>query len=264
MTLSHPRIYGKVCLVSSGQTANRIHRQPKIFFMDTVPVKYSSEQFHRGMYVSVKPELKNMSQMTIALLALDEAIGKSKNLRKMAPVRLITAGGFVAVSLFGNRDSTEDVDYILDPWIKNPTKAEEKLRIAVQDVTKQLKMETHWINDSMAVFAVGDVRRQLFEDSVRQNQILFQGKWLVLYAVEWQWAVTRKLIRLSTEPVMRDVDINDSVELIHRIVSRQASLLTRGEVKGWTNNIYTPISDTVLGLVTVNYKARYGISPFHD
>lgn len=171
---------------------------------------------------------------------------------------MISAGGFVAVSLFGNRDSTEDVDYILDTQMKDPKKAEEKLIVAIKVVTELLDMDKDWINDSMAVFAVGDVRQKLFRVSVEQNEVLFQGKYLTIYAAEWQWAMTRKLIRLSTKDRAAEIDRSDCVELLSRIIGAGRVPLERSVVKNWTDNIYTPIRDDVLDDVAAEYEQKYG------
>lgn len=194
----------------------------------------------------------------LALNKLDEQTGNSKNLRRMSPIRMISAGGFVAVSLFGNRTSTEDVDYILDTQIKDPKKAEQKLIVAIKVVTELLDMDKDWINDSMAVFAVGDTRQKLFRASVEQNEVLFQGKYLTIYAAEWQWAMTRKLIRLSTKDRAAEIDRSDCVELLNRIIGAGRVPLERSVVKNWTDNIYTPIRDDVLDEVAADYKQKYG------
>jgi hypothetical protein len=176
----------------------------------------------------------------------------------MSPVRMISAGGFVAVTLFGNRASTEDVDYMLDTQMRDPKKAEEKLLVAIKAVTQLLQMEEGWINDSMAVFAVGDKRKDLFRASIEQNEMLFHGKHLIIYAVEWQWAMTRKLIRLSTGGDREGgIDRSDSVELLRRIIGIGGLPLDRSVVKSWTDNIYTPITDSVLDGVAADYERKY-------
>jgi hypothetical protein len=211
----------------------------------------------------ILPKDMKPTDKSIALEVLDGQIGESKNLKKMSPVRMISAGGFLAVNVFGNRASTEDIDYILDPEIKNLTKAEEKLSIAIRKVNKDLQLEDQWINDSMAVFAVGDKRKQLFRDSVEQNEVVFQGKHLVIYAVKWQWGLTRKLIRLGASLGRKeDIDLSDAVALTRRIVEQEGTALNRDVVKSWTDNIYTPIEDQVLDRVAAEYVKKYGTQCF--
>ncbi|TIA69262.1 hypothetical protein D6C76_07906 [Aureobasidium pullulans] len=214
-------------------------------------------------YLMILPKDMKPTDKSIALEVLDGQIGESKNLKKMSPVRMISAGGFLAVNVFGNRASTEDIDYILDPEIKNLTKAEEKLSIAIRKVNKDLQLEDQWINDSMAVFAVGDKRKQLFRDSVEQNEVVFQGKHLVIYAVKWQWGLTRKLIRLGASLGRKeDIDLSDAVALTRRIVEQEGTALNRDVVKSWTDNIYTPIEDQVLDRVAAEYVKKYGTQCF--
>lgn len=211
----------------------------------------------------ILPKDMKPTDKSIALEVLDGQIGESKNLKKMSPVRMISAGGFLAVNVFGNRASTEDIDYILDPEIKNLTKAEEKLSIAIRKVNKDLQLEDQWINDSMAVFAVGDKRKQLFRESVEQNEVVFQGKHLVIYAVKWQWGLTRKLIRLGASLGRKeDIDLSDAVALTRRIVEQEGTALNRDVVKSWTDNIYTPIEDQVLDRVAAEYVKKYGTQCF--
>lgn len=50
-----------------------------------------------------------------ALTALDREMGKDPWLIAFAPIRLVSTGGFPAVSYYKNRESTEDVDYIIQP-----------------------------------------------------------------------------------------------------------------------------------------------------
>lgn len=172
---------------------------------------------------------------------------------------MVSAGGFVAVNVFGNRSSTEDVNYILDPYIKNPTKAEEKLRTAIQTVTRQLELENKWINDSMSVYAAAKKGRTLFRESIEQNEVLFHGTYLVIYAAKWQWALARKLIRISGQGDRGEgIDRSDSVELIRQIIGPKGKPLHRDVMKGWMDNIYTPIRDDVLDQVAADYETKYG------
>ncbi|OJD25467.1 hypothetical protein ACJ73_03163 [Blastomyces percursus] len=78
---------------------------------------------------------------------LDEEIGKSKNLRKAAPLQLVAVGGFVAVSYFQNRTSTEDLDYMIDPTLENLSKIEDKLVRAIKNVADKKGYDEGWVND---------------------------------------------------------------------------------------------------------------------
>ncbi|THX02417.1 hypothetical protein D6D13_08269 [Aureobasidium pullulans] len=170
---------------------------------------------------------------------LDAEMDKSKNLRKMSPLRMISAGGFVAVSLFGNRSSTEDIDYILDPELKDLPKAEKKLSIAIGEAADQLRIGKNWINDSMAVFTVGENRKTLFRESIQQNEILFQGKHIIIYAVN-----SFGLVILSRW----------RGESSNRMALHSSETSSKGGQK--KNN--TPTENEVLDQVAAEYVRKYG------
>ena len=107
-----------------------------------------------------------------ALLDLDKAIGKSKNLRKISPIKVITVGGYVAVTYFHNRETTEDIDYILDPEIKDQKKTEAKLQAAVETVALARDYSVEWFNNRVAQFATGPIRAPLFQESIAQDVVL--------------------------------------------------------------------------------------------
>src|SRR5436305_14319329 len=88
---------------------------------------------------------------------LDEEIAKSKNLRKATPIKLIAVGGFVAISYFHNRETTEDLEYIIDPAIKNLAKIEKMLQWAIKRVASAKSYEETWVNDRVSMFAVGNI-----------------------------------------------------------------------------------------------------------
>ncbi|OAG41608.1 hypothetical protein AYO21_04072 [Fonsecaea monophora] len=192
-----------------------------------------------------------------ALADLDGEIGKSKNLGKIAPVRLLSAGGFVAVSHLGNRSATEDIDYIIDPNIENLGKIKEKLQKAIRTVADKRKISEEWINAHMEVFAVGGTKMRLFQESIEQQVILWHGKNLVIYAVKWEWSLARKLKRIGSE--RREVDINDAVAILKIMVDQKGGPLERETMKGWNSIIYTPIEDSVLDIVAAGFSAKYGV-----
>ena len=192
-----------------------------------------------------------------ALVALDDEIAKSKNLRAVAPLRLLSAGGFVAVGLFRNRDTPEDIDYILDPATKNVEKVKRKLQRAIQAVSNAQAIHDEWINSRMEIFAVGEAnKKRLFQDSVRQGTVLWQGKNLIIYAAKWEWALARKIKRIGSQK--REVDVSDAVELLGQMVRDHGGPLPYELIKSWDTIVYTPLDDAAIGQVAEQFIARFG------
>ncbi|EGX88130.1 hypothetical protein CCM_09266 [Cordyceps militaris CM01] len=191
--------------------------------------KFSSDDFEQA----------DQGQPHPALRALDVEIGKSKNMSKIAPIQLLSAGGFVAVTLFHNRVSTEDLDYIMNPDTPGVDKIKQKLQIAIEAVCRQRELPADWINSQMEIFAIGANKQRLFRDSVTQNVVLWRGANLVIYAAQWEWSLARKLKRVGSQ--YRLIDISDAVEILYRMVEENGGPLALETVKSWDTIVYTPL-----------------------
>ncbi|ROT38124.1 hypothetical protein SODALDRAFT_279063 [Sodiomyces alkalinus F11] len=184
-------------------------------------------------------------------------MSKSKNLRAAAPIKLLSAGGFVAVTLFRHRQSTRDIDYIIDPAIRKLNKIKEKFQRAILAVAKQYELIGDWINPLMDLFTPGDIKRRLFRDSVGQGVVLWQGKNLIIYAAQWKWSLARKLKRIGS--ARRETDIKDAVEILAVMVRENGGPLALGVVKAWNTIMHTPLDDYAIRSVADAYIRRWGI-----
>ncbi|KAM3452100.1 hypothetical protein MY3296_004837 [Beauveria thailandica] len=191
-----------------------------------------------------------------ALRDLDVEIGKSKNMSKIKPVQLLSAGGFVAVTLFRNRDSTDDIDYIINPDTPNVDKIKDKFQAAIRRVSEQRGIDEGWINKQMEIFVNGRNKQSLFRDSVTQNVVLWRGTNLIIYAAKWEWTMARKLKRIGSEN--RDIDISDAVEILSRMVQENGGPLALETVKSWDTIVYTPLDVAAIKSVADDYMERYG------
>jgi hypothetical protein len=195
-----------------------------------------------------------------ALNQLDIEIGRSKNLKNFGAITLIAVGGFVAVTYLGNRDSSPDLNYFLDPTLPNFPKLQAKLRGAINTVADAAHLSTNWANDNVSVFAAGDRRIRLFKDSVRQNVLLYKGKYLVVYSVQWEWALEAKLRRIARDA--RFVDINDAAFILKQLTNKAGGPLLTDRVKRWNANIYDPITDEALRRVGERFIYLFGFEGF--
>ncbi|KAL2795279.1 hypothetical protein BJX66DRAFT_171327 [Aspergillus keveii] len=116
------------------------------------------------------------------LRALDRQMGRSAWLAAFAPIRLVSAGGFLAVTYLKNRDSTGDIDYLIEPEFAQDQDIQSALREAVTSVAEQLAYNDDWINEAMAIFVTKEARESLFEQAEKQNIILFKGENLEILA----------------------------------------------------------------------------------
>ncbi|KMU85165.1 hypothetical protein CIHG_02947 [Coccidioides immitis H538.4] len=179
----------------------------------------------------------------------DEEIGKSKNLRKAVPIKLVAVGA-----------STEDLDYMIDPALENLTKIEDKLGRAIKNVADKKGYDEGWVNDKVRLFAVGDSAQPLFRDSVAQNVVLWEGKNLIVYAVKWEWSLARKVKRIGS--TRREADVSDAVALLRKIVEENGRPISRERAKSWDQIVFTPIEDSALDKVAEEYEKKYESSGF--
>ncbi|KAM3443358.1 hypothetical protein MY4824_000661 [Beauveria thailandica] len=203
-----------------------------------------------------KPKI-SAEQFDQALRALDVEIGKSKNISKIKPVQLLSAGGFVAVTLFRNRFATEDIDYIINPDTPNVDKIMGKFQAAIERVAKQRNLDKGWINTQMEIFVTGRNRQSLFRDSVTQNVVLWRGANLIIYAAKWEWTMARKLKRIGSEN--RKIDLSDAVEILAKMVQENGGPLALETVQSWDTIVYTPLDMAAIKRVADAYRERWGV-----
>ncbi|KAL3440451.1 hypothetical protein BJX65DRAFT_300482 [Aspergillus insuetus] len=137
------------------------------------------------------------------LRALDRQTGYNTWLTAFAPIRLVSAGGFLAVTYFKNRDSTGEIDYLIEPEFAQGQDIQSALREAVTSVAEQLAYNDGWINEAMAIF----------------NIILFKGENLEILAAPLEWSLERKLRRIYTGNQDRkaQLDMADTVALLKQL-----------------------------------------------
>jgi hypothetical protein len=116
------------------------------------------------------------------LAALDVEMSQGPWIIAFAPIRVITAGGFLAVSYLKNGESTGDIDNLIDPEFAGDEIIKKSLREAISRVSKRLDYRPDWINDDMAVFVTSAARQTLFTGAQKQGITLFKGESLKILA----------------------------------------------------------------------------------
>ncbi|KXG51473.1 uncharacterized protein PGRI_094850 [Penicillium griseofulvum] len=136
-------------------------------------------------------------------------MGRNDWLIALAPIRLISAGGFLAVLYLKNRESMGDVDYLIDPAF-----AEDK---------RKLHFPNGWINEAMAILVTKKAQEALFKLSGKQDITLFIGEDLEILAAPIEWALERKLRRIyaAQRDGMADLDLSDAVALLKQLRARK-------------------------------------------
>lgn len=162
------------------------------------------------------PRLLTKDDIDKALSMLDEGIGLSDLLLAVAPIRFITVGGMLAVSVFGNRPATKDIDFLLDPNVDAVQEYRDEIRRVIRDVAVTANLSEDWMNDDFQIFVGRSRRPSLFMRSIEQGVVAYRGTNIVVYAGRIDFALERKLRRIGDpNDRARELDISDAVSLIH-------------------------------------------------
>ncbi|KAB8239246.1 hypothetical protein ETB97_010267 [Aspergillus alliaceus] len=199
------------------------------------------------------------------LEALDNEMGKDEWLIAFAPITLLSAGGFLAVNFLKNRESTEDLDYLLEPQWAHDNDVKGPLHDAMKRAARGIGFTDDWANEQMAFFVPDRSRQLLFEKAEKQNIVLWEGHNLRVLAVPLEWALERKLRRIHNEmqSSKRRSDINDALALLRHLKARNRGPLERERIR--TLNICS--AEMVPGHATMDeiaaaYRKKYNEEVF--
>ncbi|KAJ5895244.1 hypothetical protein N7495_006935 [Penicillium taxi] len=183
----------------------------------------NEEDFRKGTLETVVPSLK----------ALDREMGADAWIVTFAPIRIIAAGGFLSVSYLKNRDSTGDIDYLLDPEVSDNDDLQSSLHQTIRTVARKMDYNHKWINEDMAIFVTKRSRETLFEQAAKQGITLFRGNNLEILAAPLEWALERKLRRIHAADRGRktECDVVDALALLRELRVRNAGPLDEEEVR---------------------------------
>lgn len=205
------------------------------------------------------------SWFSSGLEVLDEEMGKDGWLIAFAPIILISTGGFLATNYFHNRDSTGDLDYLLEPQWASDNDVKRPLQNAMVRTANRLGFSEDWVNDDMAFFIPEQSREDLFAMAEEQNIVLWEGINLRVLAVPLEYALERKLRRIhnSRKHVKRGSDIVDAVAILKHLRSHNKGPLSRENIR--TLNICSfemPPDNATMNEVASAYREKHGEEAF--
>lgn len=232
-----------------------------------------------------------------ALTNLDLLIATSSTLSRYLPIRIVASGGFVSLwsvlftrmmpkktspvillgvadvdtisSALGNRTTTQDLDYFIDPTAYGSMYGEiqVELRHLIHQVAKDLDFVQDWANDQVSLFlSLLRDPKDLFERSIEQGVLLYNGANLQIYAVLWLWVLVRKMKRLQMEDQLpREVDWSDCIFIARRIMDTTGRPLRKQELAEFDHTDREPpvYTDTV-DLLNARVREMYNLDGFVD
>ncbi|EEQ35607.1 hypothetical protein McanMca71_002986 [Microsporum canis] len=206
-----------------------------------------------------------IEEMQKGLAELDSAMGENEMIYAFSPITVISPGGFLAVSYLKSRETTEDIDIIIDPqWTgdKDIIPALRSLFIAVGD---KLELGEKWMNDDVSLFLTQSARQQLFDAAGEQNIVLYDGPNLKVLGAPLEWGLESKLRRIDSKPHHPKVatDIQDILVILKLLTDRNKGPLDRRRVRESNLNGFDILpSEQTLNRVADAYREKYGEEAF--
>ncbi|CEJ58838.1 hypothetical protein PMG11_07484 [Penicillium brasilianum] len=194
------------------------------------------------------------------LEVLDNEMGKDDWLIAFAPITLISTGGFLATNFFRNRESTGDIDYLLEPQWAHDNDIKKPLQNAITRAARHLGFVDDWVNEELAFFVPDQFRQLLFEKAEEQNIVLWQGTHLRVLAVPLEWALERKLRRIhnSRRHTKRISDVADVLAILKHLRTQNDAALDREYIR--TLNICSfeiPPDQATMNEIATAYREQY-------
>ena len=186
-------------------------------------------------------------------------MGQSELIAAIAPLRLVAIGGFLAVSLFRNRDSSVDIDCLIDPNVTAVEEYKVEVRNAIRDVAYENDLPPDWLNDEMAIFIARNERERFFLESVEQQLVIYDGEYLQVYAGSLIFALECKLRRLD-HSADRDVelDLSDAIAILEYLTKHRQPYSTEFVKNLDANRIRYPIRIQAVQRVAERFVQVYG------
>lgn len=146
------------------------------------------------------------------------------------------------------------------------------LATSAKKAAKKFNLGVDWINNRAQVKAEKQgYLSEVVQESLKQNEVIYSSEGLVLYAVDYTYALKSRLEELSMAgrdaPHPSIASIEDTVAILHKLVHKKSR--GRPVKKGYLSSHYPRIdmSDAALLRVGATYEWKYrkrGISGVND
>lgn len=160
-----------------------------------------------------------------------------------------------------SRESTGDIDSMMDPEWANDPEIMEPLESTIRTVARELRYPLDWMNRQMSIFIQADKRPDLFEAAKKQSILVYSTEKLQIWAAPIEWALERKLRRVHFADPLRQVksDLKDAVALLKFLKEREGGLLDEEKIRTYRFVETDPLPDSrTMARVAAAYWEKYG------
>jgi len=172
-------------------------------------------------------------------------------------ITVITVGGAVNTLLLQTRRATHDIDFL-------GTNLNNNERILLDQASKYANRKSrtplggNWFNNQTMLWIPANVNRDITEQAIQQNEVVFQRRGLRIIAAPWNYALCGKMNRLVTNRDIRTYDLSDAADYLHRYIERHGGRpVAVAEVRRWAQVFAKQTSDAVIRSVGKEYRRVY-------
>ncbi|KAB8264868.1 hypothetical protein BDV32DRAFT_61776 [Aspergillus pseudonomiae] len=221
-----------------------------------------AEDFYKGKRSApFRIQWKCLSPNPIpGLRLLDSKLAAIPIIVAFAPIKVIAAGGFFAVAHLKNRQTTKDLDYLLEPDWANDNDIKQSLREAIVQVADELGYPQNWANDDVALFVTKQARHLLMSLALKQNIVLWSGNQITVLSAPVEWALERKLRRIYAADRGRkaELDLSDALAMLNLLKNDKGGKLDMEYYRTLNINGFDVVPDhETMQRVSAAYKAKY-------
>ncbi|KAL8880052.1 MAG: hypothetical protein Q9192_008102 [Flavoplaca navasiana] len=242
------RIYEYMCTHRHSQVQYEteyffFHSESAKWSFDTLPDPKDDDEQHYAFVASIVEALVAAFNWRLSMgIRRDRSNWSFDQVEDNPPLKIIAPRWAISVPplreppiALRNRTTTQDLDYFIHPTSYGPMKqqVQAELRRLIFDVAAQLYFVPDWANDQVRMFlTLLSDPTELFDRSIQQGLLLYDGATLQIYGVLWLWVLFRKMKRLQMEnQPQREVDWIDCISITKRLteengVSVQRAALT--------------------------------------
>ena len=183
-----------------------------------------------------------------------------------APINLMVAGGFFAVTYLKNREATEDIDYLLDPEWANDEDIKEPLRNGIQAVADMHNYLPGWANEDTGLFVTRRAREVLMRRAIEQDIVLWSGENIRILAAPIEWVLETMLRRVHSNARGRKTegDLSDALAILKYLRDKHSTKLDMEYYRAQNVNGFDVMPDySTMRRVAAAYKDKYGEEIFN-
>lgn len=152
--------------------------------------------------------------------------------RRRQNITIITVGGAVNTMLLQSRQSTHDVDFC-------GTNLNNDQRILLDEAARyaeeqsQTPLGGEWFNNQMMLWLPPNIHRQVTQEALEQDEVVFERRGLKVVAAPWKYALCGKMNRLVRPHEARPYDVTDAASYLHHYILKHGGPVSAAQIKQW-------------------------------